>query len=117
MIARRPWSIAFYKSSQDFTRPPAKVVPTSMLDTMPRLRHARGASTAGGGGGGGGTCDQYGNVDIWDDPTVWNPRGQAAREQEELQRTMYLTGLKEGRFGGGAEAGGSSGTSDRFIGE
>jgi hypothetical protein len=81
----------------------------------------RGASTAGGvGGGGGGTGDQYGNVDIWDDPTVWNPRGQAAREQEERQRTMYLTGLKEGRcrYGVGAEeAGGSSSNSDRFIGE
>jgi hypothetical protein len=37
-VVLRPWSVAFYKSCADITRKPYKVVPTSMLDTLPKLR-------------------------------------------------------------------------------
>ena len=37
-VVLRPWSIAFYKNATDITRKPFKIVPTSMLDTLPKLR-------------------------------------------------------------------------------
>jgi hypothetical protein len=37
-VVLRPWSIAFYKSASDITRKPFKIVATSMLDTLPKLR-------------------------------------------------------------------------------
>lgn len=37
-VVLRPWSIAFYHSSKDFVKKPYKIIPTAMLDTMPKLR-------------------------------------------------------------------------------
>lgn len=37
-VVLRPWSIAFYKTATDITKKPYKIVPTSMLDTLPKLR-------------------------------------------------------------------------------
>lgn len=37
-VVLRPWSIAFYKTATDIARKPFKIVPTSMLDTLPKLR-------------------------------------------------------------------------------
>lgn len=37
-VVLRPWSIAFYRSAADITRKPYKVVATSLLDTLPKLR-------------------------------------------------------------------------------
>jgi hypothetical protein len=34
----RPWSISFYKNASDFTGKPFKIIPTAMLDTIPKLR-------------------------------------------------------------------------------
>jgi uncharacterized membrane protein len=34
----RPWSVAFYRSASNLTGKPAKIIPTSMLDTIPKLR-------------------------------------------------------------------------------
>lgn len=37
-VVLRPWSIAFYRSAAEITGKPYKVVATSMLDTLPKLR-------------------------------------------------------------------------------
>eukprot|EP01038_Epipyxis_sp_PR26KG_P010487 gene10487-14094_t len=37
-VVLRPWSISFYKTASDFCKKPYKIVPTSMLDTIPKLR-------------------------------------------------------------------------------
>lgn len=40
-VVLRPWSIAFYKSPRDITGKPHKIIPTFLLDTIPRLRLRR----------------------------------------------------------------------------
>lgn len=37
-VVLRPWSIACYKTAADFCKKPYKIIPTAMLDTIPRLR-------------------------------------------------------------------------------
>lgn len=40
----RPWSLSLYKDSRDFTGKPFKIVPTAMMDTLPKIRvRGRGA--------------------------------------------------------------------------
>ena len=41
----RPWSLAFYLTGDQFTGKPVKIVPTSMLDTLPLLRLRKDGDT------------------------------------------------------------------------
>lgn len=40
-VVLRPWSLAFYRSPRDVVHKPFKIVPTFLLDTIPRLRNPR----------------------------------------------------------------------------
>lgn len=49
-VVLRPWSLAFYRSPRDVVHKPFKIVPTFLLDTIPRLRnqHRRSPTVAEG---------------------------------------------------------------------
>lgn len=42
----RPWSLAFYDTASDFCRRPKKIIPTSMLDTIPKMRGRKADGSA-----------------------------------------------------------------------
>lgn len=42
-VVLRPWSIALYRHSSDFTDRPVKIIITSLLDTLPKLHLYAGA--------------------------------------------------------------------------
>ena len=37
-VVLRPWSLSFYEKMDHFAKKPFKIIPTSMLDTMPKIR-------------------------------------------------------------------------------
>eukprot|EP00601_Ochromonadales_sp_CCMP2298_P016801 CAMPEP_0173222582 /NCGR_PEP_ID=MMETSP1142-20121109/3335_1 /TAXON_ID=483371 /ORGANISM="non described non described, Strain CCMP2298" /LENGTH=663 /DNA_ID=CAMNT_0014150697 /DNA_START=26 /DNA_END=2014 /DNA_ORIENTATION=+ len=45
-VVLRPWSLAFYHSAAELTQKPYKLVPCSMLDTLPKLRTSRPDTTS-----------------------------------------------------------------------
>lgn len=46
-VVLRPWSISFYETPKDIIRKPFKIVPTFLLDTIPRLRWRKHSSSNG----------------------------------------------------------------------